>query len=51
VVISDREIVGPLRLPEKRAEAFIDAFNRRYGRIGLSIRRLDDPHPPGVDRT
>ena len=34
--------VGPLRLPMKNSLSFVKEFNRKYGRIGLSIQIRKD---------
>lgn len=37
VLVKDQRAVGPMRLPENRAEDFIDQFNRTYGGLGMKL--------------
>ena len=42
VIIHDRQ-VGIIRLPENRADDFVDQFNRTYQELGLTLQTLEQP--------
>jgi len=54
VVCHSGAATGPIRLPEKDSQRFIEAFNRVYCSAGLSISGLTSapaPSPPNPDAT
>ena len=55
VVMKDDRAVGPMRLPDNRADDFVDHFNRTYQDIGMSLEPLAEPDPnekiPGSPKT
>ena len=38
VVVQNDRISGPVRLPMDGAECFVEEFNSRYSKIGISVR-------------
>tara|TARA_R110002049_G_scaffold285698_4_gene467146 strand:- start:336327 stop:336533 length:207 start_codon:yes stop_codon:yes gene_type:complete len=47
VLVVDRNVTGPVMLPEKDPEAFVDQFNTIYRSVGMSIQPTC--HPAGPD--
>ncbi len=43
VVMKDNRAVGPLRLPNHRADDFVSHFNRIYAELGMSLAPVAEP--------
>ena len=43
VVMKDDRAVGPLRLPDHRADDFVSHFNRTYAELGMSLEPVAEP--------
>ena len=41
VIVRGNRDMGPVRLPEHRAEEFISLFNRLYDSVGLGLHELE----------
>lgn len=46
VVVKSDNAVGPVRLPENRADDFVDHFNRTYRGLGMTLKSLNEPDVP-----
>ena len=45
LVVQNERDAGPLRLPENRADDFIDHFNRTYEGVGMKLTPVDPISP------
>jgi hypothetical protein len=42
VIVRENRNLGPIRLPEHRAEDFISLFNRLYDSVGLGLQKQEN---------